>query len=59
MCNDNITDEGVGIRDSSASIENNQYDPINDNGDGMEMIEGYEHIHPDIAKYNNSSTTTK
>jgi len=50
MCNDNITNEGVGIRDSSASIENNQYKYMFDNEDDIEMIEGYEHIHPDIAR---------
>jgi len=50
MSKNNITNEGVGIRDSSASIENNQYKYMFDNEDDIEMIEGYEHIHPDIAK---------
>ena len=46
-CHD-ITDEVVS-RDSR-SIENNQYiHGVVDNEDDMEMIEGYEHIHPDIA----------
>ena len=47
MSKNNITGGVV----SNTQIENNQYNhDVVDNEDVMEMIEGYEHIHPDIAK---------
>ena len=50
MSKNNIKDEVVS-RDSNTQMENNQYshDVVN-NEDTLEMMEGYEHIHPDIAR---------